>query len=191
MKFVKYFSIFSLFVAKSFGQIPTDWLIQPPTQKASIAIQGKYITLANGLSRRIFYLGENLACIDYQNLSNGQQLLRAVHPEAHISLNGKSYPVGGMEGQKERAYFKKGWEEKLSAGKEDFRFVRYQIQDMKPFLAWTRKTWATNHLQATGKQIDFEYESPLPELKNIGVTVHYQILDGMPLMIKWLSIENK
>ncbi len=191
MKFVKYFSIFSLFVAKSFGQIPADWLIQPPTQKASIAIQGKYITLANGLSRRIFYLGENLACIDYQNLSNGQQLLRAVHPEARISLNGKSYPVGGMEGQKERAYFKKGWEEKLSAGKEDFRFVRYQIQDMKPFLAWTRKTWATNPLQATGKQIDFEYESPLPELKNIRVIVHYQILDGMPLIIKWLSIENK
>lgn len=191
MKFVKYFSIFCLFVGKSFGQMPADWLIQAPSQQARISIQGKYITLTNGLSRRSFYQGENLACIDYQNLSNGQQLLRAVHPEARITLNGKSYQVGGMEGQKERAYFKKGWEETLQAGKEDFRFVRYQIQDMKPFIAWTRKTWAMNHQQATGKQIDFEYASPLPELKNILVTVHYQILDGMPLIIKWLSIENK
>ena len=191
MKFVKYFSIFCLFVGKSFGQMPADWLIQAPSQQARISVQGKYITLTNGLSRRSFYQGENLACIDYQNLSNGQQLLRAVHPEARITLNGKSYQVGGMEGQKERAYFKKGWEETLQAGKEDFRFVRYQIQDMKPFIAWTRKTWAMNHQQATGKQIDFEYASPLPELKNILVTVHYQILDGMPLIIKWLSIENK
>jgi len=191
MKFVKYFSIFSLFVVKSFGQSPADWLIQAPAQQAQITVQGKYITLTNGLSRRSFYLGENLACIDYQNLSNGQQLLRAVHPEARITLNGKSYQVGGLEGQKERAYFKKGWEEKLSAGKEDFRFVRYQIQEMKPFLTWTRKTWAMNHQQATGKQIDFEYASPLPELKNIRVIVHYQILDGMPLIIKWISIENK
>lgn len=191
MKFVKYFSIFSLFVVKSFGQSPADWLIQAPAQQAQITVQGKYITLTNGLSRRSFYLGENLACIDYQNLSNGQQLLRAVHPEARITLNGKSYQVGGLEGQKERAYFKKGWEEKLSAGKEDFRFVRYQIQEMKPFLAWTRKTWAMNHQQATGKQIDFEYASPLPDLKNIRVIVHYQILDGMPLIIKWISIENK
>ncbi len=191
MKFVKYFSIFCLFVGNSFGQSPADWLIQAPSQQANISIQGKYITLTNGLSRRSFYQGENLACIDYQNLSNGQQLLRAVHPEARITLNGKSYQVGGMEGQKERAYFKKGWEETLQAGKEDFRFVRYHIQDMKPFIAWTRKTWAMNHQQATGKQIDFEYASPLPELKNILVTVHYQILDGMPLIIKWLSIENK
>ena len=191
MKFVKYFSIFSLFVVKSFGQSPADWLIQAPAQQAQITVQGKYITLTNGLSRRSFYLGENLACIDYQNLSNGQQLLRAVHPEARITLNGKSYQVGGLEGQKERAYFKKGWEEKLSAGKEDFKFVRYHIQEMKPFLAWTRKTWAMNHQQATGKQIDFEYASPLPDLKNIRVIVHYQILDGMPLIIKWISIENK
>jgi hypothetical protein len=191
MKFVKYFSIFSLFVLKSFGQFPADWLIQSHTEKASIRVQGKYITLTNGLSRRSFYLGENLACIDYQNLSNGQQLLRAIHPEARITVNGKSYQVGGLEGQKERAYFKKGWEENLTAGNEDFRFVSYQIQDMKPFLAWTRKTWAMNHQQATGKQIDFEYASSLPELKNIHVTVHYQILDGVPLIIKWLSIENK
>lgn len=191
MKFVKYFSIFSLFVVKSFGQFPADWLIEAPHPKANISVQGKYITLANGLSRRSFYLGENLACIDYQNLSNGQQLLRAVQPEARITLNGKPYQVGGLEGQKERAYLKKGWEEKLTAGKEDFRFVGYTIQDMKPFLAWTRKTWATNHQQATGKQIDFAYASPLPELKGIQVTVHYQLLDGMPLIIKWLSIENK
>jgi hypothetical protein len=126
MKFVKYFSIFSLFVVKSFGQSPADWLIQAPAQQAQITVQGKYITLTNGLSRRGFYLGENLACIDYQNLSNGQQLLRAVHPEARITLDGKSYPVGGMEGQKERAYFKKGWEEKLSAGKEDLSATKFR-----------------------------------------------------------------
>ncbi len=102
MKLVKIFPIILTFLSfESKSQvvsIQNDWLIKPIQQKASIIQKGSNIVLDNGLLRREFYLGKNLACYSYVNVSNGQQLLRAVQPEAKIVLNGKMYAVGGMEG---------------------------------------------------------------------------------------------
>jgi hypothetical protein len=195
MKILKYLPIILIFLSlESKGQFVTpqnDWLIKPIQQKSTIIQKGSNIILDNGLLRREFYLGKNLACYSYVNVSNGQQLLRAVQPEAKIVLNGKMYAVGGMEGQKERAYLKPEWLSQMTAGKEDFVFVGSTISDVKPFISWQRKTWASNHEQATGKQISFEFTSPLPELKGIHVYVNYEMIDGLPLLIKWVQIENK
>lgn len=172
-------------------RIQNDWLVKPIQQKASIVQNGNNFILDNGLLRREFYLGKNLACYNFTNLSNGQQLLRAVQPEAKVILNGKMYAVGGMEGQKERAYLRPEWLSQMTAGQEDFVFVNSTISDVKPFISWQRKTWASNHEQATGKQISFEFTSPLVELKDIHIYVNYELMDGLPLLIKWVKIENK
>jgi len=195
MKILKYFPLFLIFFSlESKGQvgpIQNDWLVKPIQQKSTIIQKGSIIILDNGLLRREFYVGKNLASYSYLNLGNGQQLLRAVQPEAKVFLNGKMYAVGGMEGQKERAYLKPEWLSQMTAGKEDFVFVGSTISDVKPFISWQRKTWASNHKQATGKQISFEFTSPLAELKGIHVFVHYELIDGLPLLIKWVQIENK
>jgi hypothetical protein len=195
MKILKYLSIILIFLSleskSQFISLQNDWLIKPIQQKSTIIQKGTYIVLDNGLLRREFYLGKNLACYSYKNLSNGQQLLRAVQPEAKVVLNGKMYAVGGMEGQKERAYLKPEWLAQMTAGQEDFVFVGSKISDVKPFISWQRKTWASNHEQATGKQISFEFTSPLPELKDIHIFVNYELIDGLPLLIKWVQIENK
>jgi hypothetical protein len=62
-----------------------DWLVKPLSQKAKITIQGEKIELNNGLVKRVFTITPNVACIDYTNLSNGQQLLRSIEPEAKLS----------------------------------------------------------------------------------------------------------
>ena len=161
MKILKYFPLFLIFFSlESKGQvgpIQNDWLVKPIQQKSTIIQKGSIIILDNGLLRREFYVGKNLASYSYLNLGNGQQLLRAVQPEAKVFLNGKMYAVGGMEGQKERAYLKPEWLSQMTAGKEDFVFVGSTISDVKPFISWQRKTWASNHKQATGKQISFEF----------------------------------
>ena len=173
MKILKYLPIILIFLSleskSQFVTLQNDWLVKPAQQKSTIIQKGSNIVLDNGLLRREFYLGKNLACYSYVNVSNGQQLLRAVQPEAKIVLNGKMYAVGGMEGQKERAYLKPEWLSQMTAGKEDFVFVGSTISDVKPFISWQRKTWASNHEQATGKQISFEFTSPLAELKGIHV----------------------
>ena len=183
MKLVKIFSIILTFLSfESKSQVVSvqnDWLIKPIQQKASIVQKGSNVVLDNGLLRREFYLGKNLACYSYLNLSNGQQLLRAVQPEAKVVLNGKMYAVGGMEGQKERAYLRPEWLAQMKTGQEDFVFVGFSISDVKPFISWQRKTWASNHNQATGKQISFEFSSPVAELKGIHVFVNYELIDGL------------
>lgn len=87
-------------------RMTADWLIAPVKQKAAIyySADKKNIILYNGLVRRVFSLTPGLACVDYKNMSNGQQLLRAIQPEAKIEINKVEYKVGGLYGQQQNAY---------------------------------------------------------------------------------------
>ena len=169
----------------------TDWLIQPTVKKAVISIQNNQLTLDNGLVRREFLLSPNASCISYKNLSNGQELLRSIEPEARLVLNGASYNVGGLSGQKEKAYLRLEVENNLQKKDSDFVFTNYTISDIKPFINWKPNTWLTNPNQANGKSVTLEFISNLPALKYIMVQVHYELYDGLPLITKWVSVENK
>lgn len=83
---------------------PSDWLIDAGAQKAGVysSPDQKDLILDNGFITRSFRLAPNVACIDFTNKTNGQQLLRAVMPEARVTINGKPYQVGGLYGQKEK-----------------------------------------------------------------------------------------
>jgi hypothetical protein len=74
-----------------------DWLVEPTSQPAGVFVTGKDIILENGLVRRTFREKPNLACTDYSNLITGQQLLRAVKPEASVVIDGKEYRIGGLD----------------------------------------------------------------------------------------------
>ncbi len=172
----------------------TDWLIKQPSQKATIqlSVDKKDIELSNGLVRRAFRLTPNVACIDFSNLINGQQLLRAVKPEVILRINGKDYNVGGLYGQKENAYLLPKWIDDFTSNKNDFQFVNYTISDLQPYLNWKAGNWwATNKQLPTGKTIVFHYKSYLPDMNGLLVNVYYEIYDGIPLIAKYVSIENK
>ena len=182
--------LLSLYPLVSMAQ-QADWLIKPTTQKAVISIQKNKLILDNGLVRRVFLLDPNASCISYINLSNGQELLRSIEPEARLVLNGNSYNVGGLSGQKEKAYLRLEVENNLQKKDSDFVFTNYRISDIKPFINWKPTTWLTNPNQPTGKIVTLEFISNLPALKNILVQVHYELYDGLPLITKWVSVENK
>ncbi|MBN9383552.1 MAG: alpha-galactosidase [Chitinophagaceae bacterium] len=171
-------------------QPDTDWLVSPVQRKAAIYRKGDDVILDNGLLRRVFRIAPNVACIDYVNLTSGQQLLRSVKPEARLVLDGKTFNIGGLAGQRENAYLLPSWVDSMRAGKEDFQFVQYSITEIHPFLKWKCRTWALNNNPGTGRAISFEYVSPLPALKGLRVFVHYELYDGLPLVVKWVSIEN-
>ena len=175
------------------NQITTkaDWLVTPINQKAQVTEEGDDITLNNGLVKRVFRITPNAACTDYTNLTNGQQLLRAVKPEAKIVLDGKEFNIGGLQGQIENAYLLPEWVDKMKTGKEDFILVNHHVTDIQPFLRWKASTWMMNQPAAKGKQLILEFESPLSALKGLLVKVNYELYDGIPLIVKWVSIENK
>ncbi|MEE1943727.1 alpha-galactosidase [Pedobacter sp. KR3-3] len=172
-------------------QSQTDWLVAPNAQKAGIyyTANKQGIILYNGYVRREFALSPGLACIDYKNMSNGQQLLRSPKPEAKITINGKVYQVGGLYGQTENAYYLPQWTKQLH-GQADFVYKNFKIENIKPYLHWKPNTWTLNRKQATGKHLSFELESTNPALKDIVITIHYELYDGLPLIVKWLSVQN-
>ena len=170
-----------------------DWLVNTVSQSVQITKSkgGKEIILYNGLVKRVFNLRSNVACIEYKNLSNGQQLIRAIKAEARLTINGKNYNVGGLYGQKENAYLLKEWVDDLISRPADFQFKSYSVSDVLPYVIWKPATWATNKSQPKGKVISFDYEAGADELKGLQVVVHYEVYDGLPLIVKWLSIVNK
>ena len=189
----KYFVCFlvsgNFLITPAFSQ---DWLVNPVVTKAAIypSSDNKEIILNNGLVKRVFRIQPNISCIDYSNLVNGQQLVRAIKPEAMITIDQKTYHIGGVYGQTEKAYLMKDWIGKFSSADSDFHFVNYQIEDLKPFIHWKTRDQKIRK-QATGKTITFQYQSSLISLKNLEVHVHYELYDGIPLIIKWVSVHNQ
>lgn len=170
-----------------------DWLIKPEAAKAQIgpSANGTDMVLSNGLVRRVFRLQPDLACIEYKNLTNGQQLLRSVKPEARVVLNGVAYQVGGLYGQKEQAYLLPQWIDQLKVSDSAFHYTDHKISKIIPYLTWKTSMWAGSKKDATGSAVTFRFTSKLPSLEGVEVYVHYAIFDGIPLISKWVTVENK
>ena len=173
--------------------VDVDWLIKPVTAKAAVykSQDGRDLILYNGLVKRSFRISPNVACIEYKNMVNGQQLLRAVKPEAIIKIDGKEVNVGGLYGQKENAYLKPEWVDQFVQHETDFQFIKYTISEIQPVINWKATGWAMNKKQPAGKTLGFYYQSNTPALKGLEVKISYEIYDGLPLIAKFLSIENK
>jgi len=169
-----------------------DWLLTKGKYRAEVLeTNKKELTLQNGLLRRTFHLYPNVVCYDFVNKSTGQQLIRAVGPEARVQLDGVWYNVGGLHGQKERAYFLPEWLNNLKADPQDFSFVKYETTALQPLLPWDgQRWWAPSSPAVKGKEVVFYYRSTQENLKDIQVEVHYALYDDIPLLSKWLTLKN-
>lgn len=171
-----------------------DWLVYRVKEKASVygSADKKEIILSNGLLKRVFRLQPDVASIEYKNLINGQQLIRSVKAEARITVDGKEYNVGGLKGQKENAYLLPDWVNELTKDSNGFNYKKFFVSNCTPVLAWKPASRNFKPLPpATGKELSFVYTSPVAQLSGLEVTVHYALYDGIPLLVKWISIENK
>ncbi|MBC9934799.1 alpha-galactosidase [Chitinophaga qingshengii] len=167
-----------------------DWLVNPKGFTATATEKEKTIVLGNGLLSRSFRTAPNVICTDYRNLVSGEQLLRAVKPEARLFINGHAYQVGGATGQRQNAYLLPAWLDQLQAGSNDFIYTGHELTDIRPVLNWKAARWCSNPRQATGKAVIFTYKAQAPELQGVTVKVHYEVFDGIPLLSKWLEITN-
>ncbi len=186
--------VIPLYTAAKENKAVNDWLVIPEKEKAAIYkyANGKDIVLYNGLIKRVFRMMPNVACIDYKNMSNGQQLLRAVKPEARITIDGKDYNVGGLYGQTENAYLLPEWVDAFKDNSNDFHCTNYAVGKIQPKLNWkpSSKNFHKS-IPAQGVTLGFIYTSSLPQLSGLQVTINYELYDGIPLIVKSLSIINK
>src|SRR5215472_10139136 len=92
------FSVVLVICGVSSRAIGTDWLIdaKPFTATISQASGGNEVELNNGLVRRVIQLQPNAATVLLANLTTQESLLRSVRPEARVTLNGKTFDIGGL-----------------------------------------------------------------------------------------------
>ncbi|MBZ5857981.1 class II fructose-bisphosphate aldolase [Flavihumibacter profundi] len=170
-----------------------DWILGQVPSKAAITLapNGKDLVLDNGLLRRSFRLSPAVACTEFQNLSNGQQLLRAISPEARLVINGKVYEIGGLAGQREKAYLKPAWIDTLKAANGDFQLEEWTTRPLEPLLNWKPAGWMPSGVkQPSGQELQLRFRATAPALEGLQVVIHYNLYDGIPLVEKWLTLNN-
>lgn len=175
-----------------FDKADFDWLINADKSKAGVyaTADSKGIILCNNLVARTFRIIPNLATIDIQNLMTEESLLRAVSGEGSISIDGKRYDLGGLQGQPERGYLKPEWVERLTTIPNSFIVEDFEISPIEEDIKWARSRWALNKDKPTGKTLTFTMRGQ-GELKDILVKIHYSLYDKLPVIRKSFDVYNK
>ena len=171
----------------------SDWLIDPAPAKAGVfrTEHPNEIVLANGLIARTIRLSPNAATVSIQNLKNREELLRGIRPEAHLSIDGKPYDVGGLQGQPDLAYLTPDWLDSMKSIHGSFEFVSYKVGKPEARLPWKRARPAPDiPWPPKGVSLTLTLSLPKGELDGVNVHVHYELYDGMPVLSKWITVEN-
>ncbi len=175
------------------GVAQKDWLIETPDLSATVQSKGgKEVILANGLISRTIRLTPNAATVSLRNMVTQEEYIRSVKPEALISINGISYPVGGLSGQKEHAYLKSEWLDDMNSLENSFVYEGMDIRELSNHIPWEQTRWIpTTQWKQMGKEVILTYDHPSPSLSGITVEVHYEIYNHLPLMSKWIVVTNR
>src|SRR5574344_1715556 len=164
---------------------PYDWLITPEKAVAEVYAcdDGKSIMISNGLVARIFRVTPHLATTDIINQMTGETMLRAVGTEGEAVIDGKSWYIGGLEGQPERGYIMHEWLDELQPMDNSFIVEDFEVYDNIETLEWAQSRWALNKRMPTGKSIVFTLRGR-EQTKELTIKLRFDIYDGVPAIRK-------
>ena len=168
-----------------------DWLLTPKMSRAGIyrSADGKSIVVANSMVSRTFRIIPNLATVDFTNRMLGESMLRAVSGEGEIWIDGELWQIGGLSGQPERAYLKEEWIDEMETVPNSFLLEDFEIKPITEEIKWARSRWALNKEAATGKEIVFFLRGN-EALESVNVKLHVAVYDEIPVIRKWMEVEN-
>jgi hypothetical protein len=170
-----------------------DWLLEARPFRAGVfrGSGSNEIVLQNGLLRRAFKLSPNAATVALDNLMTGEAMLRAVEPEAALTLEGREFSIGGLRGQPDRAYLLPEWAARLTNDPAAFRFAGFRVGKPESPLVWKRKRHGADlPWPPPGASLQLEFRGPDEATRGIVVTVHHELYDGLPVLGKWLTVSN-
>lgn len=173
--------------------ITGDWLITPAGRKSGVYRSGPHeITMSNRLVRRTWRVAPNGATVGLDNLMTGDSMLRGVKPELRLTLDGKDYDVGGLNGQPNYAYLRAEWLDTMTADPAAFQLTGFEVGPTKERFAWKRVRYAADlPWPPPGVALTLQFAPPPgSNLGNLTVSVHYEMYDGIPLLCKWFTLHN-
>lgn len=174
------------------GQESADWLLDATSFSAGAYCTDRpnEIALDNGLIRRTFRLSPNGATVGLDNLVSGATVVRAVRPEASVTIDGIRYDVGGLTGQPNHAFLLPEWLDQMKTNADAFQFNGFTVGEPEPRFAWKQvrhhspqTSWPPN-----GVALHFDYT--ISKRTDVRVSVHYELYDGVPVMSKWITVHN-
>lgn len=181
------------------SSVQQDYLVHAIEREAAAyrSRDGRELILDNGLIRRTWRMEPNGACVGYDNLMNGQAMLRSVRPEARITIDGSSFDVGGLVGQPNHAYIKAQWLDQMQADPQAMQLVGFELGKPAPRFAWIRRRHAAPNAKWPPEGVYLRMDYSLSQAnegnstaREIRVSVHYELYSGVPVMSKWLTVHN-
>jgi hypothetical protein len=173
---------------------PVDWLLNAAPYRAGVfrGRQNNEIVLSNGLIRRTFRLSPNAATVGFDNLVTGASIIRAIKPEAEIQLNGHRYEIGGLRGQKNLAFLRADQLDSLENNPEAWYFTGLKIELPEAPFAWkqVRHHAAGTDWPPAGIRLRMDYQMQ-EEFPDLTLSVFYELYDGLPVLTKWISLQNE
>ena len=179
-----------------------DWLITPPETPATVQVlsggknQNAQVMLANGLISRTFLVQDgSLGCISLRRSDKHLEFVRSIKPEVRIRINGGAWTeIGGLTGAPDNAFITPAWLENLETKPGAFHFTGMSIgPTVKPY-EWQPKCNApATPWPAAGRRVTFRFAPPadaVAPLKHLTVDVHYEIYEGLPVIMKTFSVHN-
>lgn len=200
MKLWRVLSAFAAFAAaavSSYAAEPADWLLDPSPYVASVDFNetSRELTLTNGLVARRILLAPNAATVSLRNLATGEEFVRALAPEARVTLDGKPYPVGGLTGAPVANYWREEWAADAQAIPDAYRYERYEVGEIEERFPYKKRPeWLSRDLAwpPKGKRVSLFFAPPQTEDGKPlpAVEVRYEIYDGAPLLSKQLRLHG-
>ncbi len=175
-------------IEQPLAQPDYDWLIDNSKAKAGVyrTNDNKDLVLSNGLVARVFRVSPNLVTIDYINQMTGESLLRAVSNEGTLTIDGKTYTIGGLSQQPDYGYTLMRWVDQLAAIPNAFQVQKFEVKELDDRMDWKQVRWAANTEMPSGKELVFTLTKD-----DIVVKVHFALYDGIPTISKWMEVINK
>jgi hypothetical protein len=171
-----------------------DWLVDGSSYRARIevAVDGSAVTLTNGLIARRIRLQPGAATVAFDDLIGGRALLRAVEPEATLTIDGKEFAIGGLVGQRVRNFLGVEAEAELQRDPQAFVCSGHRQQPIAAPMAWApRRAWMSRDVAwpPAGVALALDFEAPTGG-PAIVATIVYELYDGLPLLSKRLELRN-
>lgn len=174
-------------------QLKQDWLIDDHSFTAAVELRDtdQELVLKNGHIERVIKLAPNAATIRFDNLMTGESLLRGVRPEALVTIDGVHMEVGGLSGQKNFAFLPDSNAE-FASNPNSFQFNRWTVGEIEPRLEWKRVRGVPQGVvwPPKGKHVVLYFQAPPSNPSKLSIEVHYEIYDRLPLLSKWIRINN-
>lgn len=172
-----------------------DWLVDPAPYRARVetTADGSSLTLTNGLVARRLRLQPAVATVALDDLVTGASLLRAVQPEATVTLDGKEWKVGGLVGQRVGNFLTAEAEAALRPDPVAFVCTAHGPCPVEAPFPWrVRREWLANPRPWPPPGVGYWFEFRAPkDGPDVTVRIVYELYDGIPLLGKRIEVHNR